>query len=272
MSLRFPGTSRLGASTLLVLSALPALISAHARITNITTSTGEVYTGWDPEFALQPTPLPPLAAWSASNLGNVYVSPSAFNTSNIACHFDASPGSLHINSTAGDSLSLRWNEWPVSHKGPVLSYLAACDGADCSKANKEKLEWVKIEELGWLNSTGWEFGLGGTWASDVLIANEFTWRVKVPDDLAEGAYVLRHEIIALHVADEVDGAQAYPQCVNIRVRGGGQKKIASGRVGKELYGAKDKGILVDVHRKIEGYEIPGPKVWDGVVRSKQPHE
>lgn len=245
-------------------------VTAHGRITNITTSSGVVYTGWDPEMALQPTTPPPLAAWKASNLGNIYVSPSSFNTSNITCHFNASPGALHVNTAAGDTLRLQWNEWPTSHKGPVLNYLASCDGS-CVDAKKENLKWVKIDQLGWLNSSGWEI-LGGTWASDVLIANSFMWTVTIPEGLASGNYVLRHEIIALHVANDADGAQSYPQCININVSRGGDKKIDGGVLGTQLYGEKDKGILVDIHGKITSYEIPGPKLWNGTTYVKQPNE
>ncbi|KAF2264947.1 glycoside hydrolase [Lojkania enalia] len=256
-------------SKLSVLTFLPSLISAHGRITNISTSSGAVYEGWDPETALESINLPPLAAWSASNLGNIFVPPSSFNSSDITCHFNATPGALHVNASTGDILRFQWNEWPVSHKGPVLTYLAACN-ASCANVDKDKLHWVKIDQLGWLNSSGIE-SLGGTWASDILIAQNFAWNVKIPEGLAQGDYVLRHEIIALHVANELDGAQAYPQCVNLRVQNeGGEKKTERGVVGSELYGEKDKGILVDIHGKIDGYEIPGPLVWSGATSYKQP--
>ncbi|KAJ4361774.1 hypothetical protein N0V83_010714 [Neocucurbitaria cava] len=267
---------------ILVVSFFVTLIAAHGRVTNITTSDGKVYTGWDPELAESATPLPPLAAWKASNLGNIFVPPSKFNTSHISCHFNATPGALHVNTTAGDTLKLQWNEWPTSHVGPVLTYLAACN-ASCTNVDKNLLQWVKIDELGWLNSTGWDsMKLGGTWASNVLIKNGFTWTVKIPSALAAGTYVLRHEIIALHVADQVDGAQAYPQCVNLRVAtagggGGGaqgesNKSLDGGVVGAKLYGMKDAGILVDVHKKITGYQIPGPKVWSGATAFRQPNQ
>jgi hypothetical protein len=270
-----------------LLSLLP-LISAHGRISQITTPSGTIYKGWDP--ALNPTgsTLPPLAAWSAANLGNIYVPPSAFNTSNITCHFNAVPGALHVNTTAGSTLDLHWNEWPTSHKGPVLTYLAACN-APCADADKDTLEWVKIDEQGWLNSTSAIPGLNGTWASDVLISNNFTWTVKIPEGLRQGGYVLRHEIIALHVAEQLDGAQAYPQCVNMWVGGGamkdaeerittnsvqrdGGKEIEGGVVGPKLYGERDKGILVNIHGNLPSYEIPGPKVWSGASVIRQPGE
>ena len=87
--------------------------------------------------------------------------------------------------------------------------------------------------------------------------------------------MLRHEIIALHVAEKVDGAQAYPQCVNLRVErgiGGEGRRLEGGVKGEELYGSRDEGILVDVHRKIEGYKIPGPKVWAYATPFKQANQ
>jgi cellulase len=255
-------------------SLLP-FVSAHGRITEITTSHGTTYAGWDPELALSPVPAPPLVAWHAANLGNIYVPPSRFNTTDIACHFNATPGALHVNTTAGDTLTLQWNEWPLSHVGPVMTYLAACDGS-CADAKKETLKWVKIDELGWLNNTGSEgLKLGGTWATNVLIANGNRWTVRVPKVLAAGNYVLRHELIALHVAEKLDGAQAYPQCVNLRVASGTGKvkqELGDGVLATELYGMRDKGILVDVHKDIGGYEIPGPKVWDGATTVRQPSQ
>ncbi|KAL1600480.1 hypothetical protein SLS60_006866 [Paraconiothyrium brasiliense] len=217
----------------------------------------------------------PLAAWRASNLGNIFVKPSQFNTSDIICHYNATPGALHIPTTAGSTLKLQWNEWPVSHKGPVLTYLADCAGS-CADVDKEKLEWVKIDEVGWLNSSRMDVvPLGGTWASDVLIANKASWLVKIPEKLKEGNFVLRHEIIALHVAEQVDGAQAYPQCVNLKVTSSGSgdvKKLEGGVVGEKLYGIRDKGVLVDIHGNVTSYEVPGPMVWEFATRFEQPNE
>ncbi|KAF1958312.1 glycoside hydrolase [Byssothecium circinans] len=261
--------------TLVALAILIPTIAAHARVTKVTTSKGLVYSGWDPAAAQSGDPLPDIAAWSASNLGNIFVEPSRFNTSDIACHYDAAPGALHVNTTAGETLNLTWNEWPNSHKGPVLTYMAACNGS-CAHADKKTLEWVKIDESGWLNSSGWT-ALGGTWASDVLLANGASWQVKIPERLAVGNYVLRHEILALHAAEQVNGAQAYPQCVNLRVKRGAvgnpqSQELGEGVVASKLYSIRDKGILVDIHGNITGYSIPGPKLWSLASPIKQPNE
>ncbi|KAL5413473.1 hypothetical protein PMIN03_003685 [Paraphaeosphaeria minitans] len=263
---------RLPATTLLI-PFLLRTASAHGRITNATTPTGTIYQGWDP--AHPQTQPQDLIAWRAANLGNIFVPPSQFNTSHITCHFNATPGAVYIPTVPGDVLKVQWNEWPASHKGPVLTYLAACPGS-CAKSDKETLAWVKIDEVGWLNSSGADvLPLGGTWATDVLRANGASWMVKVPEALEEGSYVLRHEIIALHVAEEVDGAQAYPQCMNLKVAkgtGGEAKKLEGGVVGEKLYGIRDKGVLVNIHGNVTEYEIPGPKVWEYATEFKQPSE
>ncbi|KAI8936735.1 hypothetical protein NX059_007122 [Plenodomus lindquistii] len=251
------------------------MIQGHGRVTRLVTSAGLVYEGWDPALANTSASTKPLAAWSASNLGNIYVRPSQFYTSAIACHNDAKPGALHVNTTADDTLRLQWNEWPTSHVGPILTYLAACNGS-CANENQSALQWVKIDELGWINSTGWDIvNLGGTWATNVLIANGFSWTVRLPEELSQGHYVLRHEIIALHVAEQIDGAQAYPQCFNLRVQnpaGGLRRRLENGTLAEHLYDMREDGILVDVHKKIGGYKIPGPPLWSGATSFKQPYQ
>ena len=105
-------------------------------------------------------------------------------------------------------------------------------------------------------------GAPGQWASDDLIKNNNTWAVKIPDNIAAGEYVLRHEIIALHSSGERDGAQNYPQCINIIVSGGGSEK-PTGVVGTKLYTSEDPGILVNIYQNLAEYIIPGPKLFSG---------
>ncbi|KAF3351986.1 hypothetical protein VdG1_09440 [Verticillium dahliae VDG1] len=120
---------------------------------------------------------------------------------------------------AGGEIFLQWDTWPESHKGPVIDYLASCGSGDCTTVDKASLEFFKIAEVGLISGAG----SSGTWASDVLIEQGNGWLVKIPATLAAGDYVLRHEIIALHASGQPDGAQNYPQCINIRVTGGGSE-------------------------------------------------
>ena len=78
--------------------------------------------------------------------------------------------------------------------------------------------WVKLAEAGFS---------GGTWAVDTLKANGGKHDFTLPSVLADGAYLIRSEIIALHEADvaftsnPARGAQFYMECIQINVSGGG---------------------------------------------------
>lgn len=82
----------------------------------------------------------------------------------ITCHKQATPGNTYVPVTAGKSIDLQWNTWPDSHHGPVLTYLARCPGGDCTKVDKSKLNFFKIDEGGLISGSN-----PGTWASDDLL-------------------------------------------------------------------------------------------------------
>lgn len=196
---------------------------------------------------------PDIAAWYAEDLDNGFVSPSSYGTADINCHINAEPGALTKSVSAGGTVEFQWTTWPHGI-GPVLTYVAACDG-DCSAADKTTLEWVKIDESGYDTSTE-------TWAAQALIDNNSTWTTTVPSTLAAGNYVFRHEIIALHGAGSEDGAQNYPQCFNIAITGDGTDS-PSGTLGTALYNEDDPGILFNPYTTITSYTIPGPALYTG---------
>jgi hypothetical protein len=124
--------------------------------------------------------------------------------------------------------------------------------------NKTQLEFFKIEEAGLLETSK----SPGRWASDELMAANNTWTVNIPSDIAAGNYVLRHEIIALHNAMSDNGAQAYPQCINLKVTGGGTA-TPKGIPATHFYKPTDPGILVDIFNNLRTYVIPGPDLFNG---------
>lgn len=136
--------------------------------------------------------------------------------------------------------------------------MAKCDG-ECEKADKNALKFFKIAEAGLINGAP----APGTWASDTLRANNLTWRTTIPSSIAPGNYVLRHEIIALHSADKPQGAQNYPQCINLQVTGSGTKTPA-GIPATKFYTPTDPGILLSIYYPtLQNYTIPGPPLIDG---------
>lgn len=124
----------------------------------------------------------------AENLDSGFVEPNSYGTTNISCHKNAAPGALTATVSAGGSVTFQWPAtWPHPY-GPILTYIASCNG-DCSTADKSTLSWVKIDESGIDYTTQ-------VWASQVLINQGGTWTTKVPSSLKAGNYVFRHEIIA----------------------------------------------------------------------------
>lgn len=190
--------------TLALLGSLAASVSAHGYVSGIVAA-GTYYDGYSPSFQYQQTP-PTVAGWSdPENLSNGYVAPHDFSNPDIICHLSATPGQTSIKVSAGETVELQWTTWPESHHGPVLDYLAKCSG-DCTGVDKTSLSFFKISEGGLIDGSS----SPGKWASDDLIANNNTWAVTIPTSIAAGNYVLRHEIIALHSANNEDGAQNYP--------------------------------------------------------------
>lgn len=129
---------------------------------------------------------------------------------------------------------------------------------ECTSATAASLSWTKISEGGLISGSN-----TGTWVTDTLIATNFTSTVKIPSKLKAGNYVLRHEIIALHSAGNDDGAQNYPQCINVKVGGSGTVSPPSGTAGTSLYKRTDAGILFNLYTSFSSYPIPGPAVWTG---------
>jgi len=84
--------------------------------------------------------------------------------------------------------------------------------------------------------------------------------VTLPTQVAPGDYLVRHEIIALHLAQSLGGAEFYPSCTQIRVGGlqtGTPNQTVSFPGG---YDDNDPGIYdPDVYTN-QDYVFPGPPV------------
>jgi cellulase len=250
-------------STLGAIAALAATATAHG-ITNGVTIDGKFIGGFELEYyyAQQNNgDIPEHIGWYAENLDNGFVEPSAFNTPDIICHKNASPeGSSDslAKVAAGGVVDFNWNTWPESHVGPVITYIAPYTG-DIASVDKTTLKWTKIQADGFAD---------GEWAAVKLIAQNNSWPVTIPETLAAGKYVFRHEIIALHSGGDPNGAQNYPQCLNIEVTGSGTAVPSGGVVGTELYTPED--VLFSPYGDNTKYTIPGPALWDGAGSGTAP--
>jgi cellulase len=143
-------------STLAILSGLLTLITftttvtAHGFVQGIVTG-HKWYPGAQPWWRVNPSiPHAKTAGWSSLNQDLGFIAPSEYNTAAIACHKSAKSTNTRIPVNAGDKVRLLWSDWPESHKGPVLTYLAKCPG-DCSIVDPTSLDWFKIDQAGLIN-------------------------------------------------------------------------------------------------------------------------
>jgi cellulase len=231
---------------------------AHGWIDTLNIA-GQTYTGFNPTAAPW-VPDQGTITWPAWNTDTGPVYSKNLQSPDIICSINATNAKLYSNSiAAGQTINLHWTTWPDSHHGPILSYLAACNG-DCTTVKKDQLRWFKIAELGQI-SYGTGGGKSGVWADDQLRAADGAWSVKIPASIKAGNYVLRHEIVALHSAYDVGAAQFYPQCANIKITGNGSA-TPEGVVGTALYNANDPGVHYNIYNDESKpvYQMPGPKL------------
>lgn len=249
----------MSAKSILSLLACATAVYGHGYVSNVVIN-GVYYSGYEITTAPYQSDPPTVIGWSTTATDLGYVAPDAYNSSDIICHRGSSNALGHATIAAGDNIFLQWNTWPESHHGPVMSYLASCGDSTCETVDKTTLEFFKIDEVGLVDGST----APGTYGSDNLISNSNGWMVQIPSTIASGNYVLRHEIIALHSAENSDGAQNYPQCFNLEITGGGSD-VPTGTLGTELYSEDDAGILVNIYVTTSTYVVPGPTMISGAT-------
>ncbi|RAL67007.1 hypothetical protein DID88_007787 [Monilinia fructigena] len=243
---------------LIKLAALVSFITttlAHGYVSGIVAN-GVYTSGWQVSYwydIVNKQPYPQTPGWYEEALDLGFIPPDQYQTSNIVCHKNAVNANVSATVPAGGTVQFQWTTWP-HNIGPVLTYVANCEG-NCSTVNKSNLKFVKIDHSGINLSTQ-------VWATGSLIANNDSWTVTVPKTLVAGHYVFRHEIIALHGATTLDGAQNYPFCVNIDVTGSGTAN-PTGVLATSFYKQADPGIYFNPYVTLTNYTIPGPALWTG---------
>ncbi|KAK4188564.1 glycosyl hydrolase family 61-domain-containing protein [Podospora australis] len=241
---------------------------AHSHLAHIIIN-GNLYHGFDP----RPNQVNPAdrVGWFAANTDDGFVTPAQYNTPEIVCHLSGSPPVAHAPVKAGDRIHVQWNGWPMSHVGPILSYVAPCTGTQngCAGVTKTNLRWTKIDDSRPVFVPP-SAAAPASWATDLLIARNNSWQVQIPSNLKPGPYVLRHEIIALHFAADANGAQNYPLCMNLYVEPPATPAANTFKLdsidARSFYKPTDKGILFDPYQTTHTtYVVPGPTVAVGAT-------
>ncbi|KAJ2732727.1 hypothetical protein IW152_003619, partial [Coemansia sp. BCRC 34962] len=134
-----------------------------------------------------------------------------------------------------------------AHKGPVMIYLAPLE------SNGEGNVWFKIFEKGFDPKTK-------KFYTEELMATEGKMEFAIPEDIPAGEYLMRTDILALHTAGTENGAEFYPNCVQIKLESEGKAK-PKGYAIPGIYSPKDPGILINIYSPVTSYKIPGPPLY-----------
>ncbi|KDQ06892.1 carbohydrate-binding module family 1 protein [Botryobasidium botryosum FD-172 SS1] len=187
---------------------------------------------------------------------------------NLACNAGGTkPAISNCKVPAGAKVTVEMHQQPgdrscseeaiaSSHHGPVIVYMAKV--ADASTAVGSTANWFKIAQTGLISATP----SPGTWGTDQLISNCGKMDIAVPSDIPAGDYLLRAEVIALHAAGSVGGAQFYMSCYQLSVTGGGTASPSTVNI-PGAYSANDPGILFNLYTSFTNYTVPGPPVYGG---------
>jgi len=238
-------------SSLVSFFALAAVgVNAHGYVDQITVN-GKSYKGSIPGETNIRSPIRRISTI------NPYKQPGG---PGITCGLNAQNAAMVVPATAGTNLDLTWvahpnQKWP-HEMGPLITYMAKVPaGQTADKFNAAQGNFFKIQQ------TGQE---GKGWAVAKLMKLGTKYTVALPKGLENGDYIMRHEIIALHLANQKGGAEFYSSCFQLRVTGGtGTIKPSGAELAKfpGAYTATNPGIFTPkVFDSGFKYQFPGPKV------------
>jgi len=190
----------------------------------------------------------------------------------VNCGSGAKPASLVLDANPGSQLTFDWRtanggKWP-HNTGPILTYMASCGNQTCDQFDTTKAKWFKIKQDGRKDD--------GNWVQQDLM-NGGVANAQIPSTIAPGNYMVRHEIIALHLGTSMGGAEFYVGCAQLRIGGSGSG-VPSPNDLVSLPGAysdPDPGIFdPQAFDASAQYVFPGPAIsnlaGNGTTPSKPP--
>ncbi|KAI0668780.1 glycosyl hydrolase family 61-domain-containing protein [Trametes maxima] len=233
-------------AALLALSAAVPYVAAHGFVSQVAID-GKAYAGNVPNNYQGPSPIR-----LVSDISPV----KGASNPDLNCGLNAQLAELVVPANPGSSVEFQWSggdhqKWP-HNTGPLMTYLASCGSTTCDKFNGSTAQWFKIDEAGKKPNDD------SQWIQqDIMNGDSYT--LTLPQDLAPGDYLIRHEIIALHLAVSMGGAEFYPSCTQIRVGGNGSGKPTDTVTFPGGYKDSDAGIFdPDVFDAGAKYTFPGP--------------
>jgi len=211
----------------------------------------------------------------------------------IRCNGGTS-ATLNASAAPGDSVSATWGQWTHS-QGPIIVWMYKCPGTSFSGCDGSGANWFKIDEAGF-HGDGTKVFLDtetpSGWDIAKLVGGNKQWTSTIPQGLAAGNYLIRHELIALHQAN---APQFYAECAQVVVTGSGTaspdasyKAAIPGyckdsdsniKVGYSfIHKSRPSGngsmltvanqVPINDHTIPQTYKVPGPPVFKGTGSKK----
>jgi len=238
-------------SLLSIALALPSLVNAHGYVRSVAIN-GQVNPGNAPGTVVS-------KASSIRQITDFGPVKGAMNMA-INCGINAGIAAQSLQANPGDRIEFEWiggggGNWP-HNTGPMMTYMASCGSVTCDKFDGKNAKWFKIQQVA-RKTDG-----SGHWAQQDVMDGAKTV-VYIPSTLAPGNYLIRNEILALHLGMTYGGAEFYPSCTQLTIGGSG----TGGPQPSELislpggYSDSDPGIFdKDAYDPSVPYNFPGPPV------------
>ncbi|KAL0959212.1 hypothetical protein HGRIS_014491 [Hohenbuehelia grisea] len=228
--------------------SLPAFVSAHGFVRSVTIG-NKLFEGNVPNAQTKPS--------AVRQINDVSPVKGAANRA-MNCGPSAKPGSLSLKVSPGDNIAFDWaggdqGNWP-HNTGPMLTYMASCGDVTCDKFDAINAKWFKVQQVGRKDN--------GKWAQEDLMSGQKA-ELTLPANIAPGNYLIRHEIIGLHLAETVGGAEFYPSCSQLIVGGSGTGVPKPSELVSfpGAYTDNDAGIfLKNAFNPSVEYIFPGPPI------------
>lgn len=179
----------------------------------------------------------------------------------LQCNANGAVGAFESPVAAGSTIVAYWNNpWPHTI-GPLTVWMSDC-GGNCTEYSPTGDVWFKIDQAGLISGTM----STGLWGLGQLVADNSSWTVTIPETLKPGSYLIRHELLAIHTANQ---PQWYPECGQLTVTGSGSAVPDASYMASipGVYSMSQPQINIDVYSSANAdatnYTIVGPDVWTG---------
>ncbi|KAI0716126.1 glycosyl hydrolase family 61-domain-containing protein [Cerioporus squamosus] len=241
-------------AVLIALSAALPYVAAHGFVSQVVID-GVAYAGSEPGNDQGPSPIRLVSE----------ISPvKGASNPDLFCGLKAQVAEVTAPANPGSNFTIQWSGgggqlWP-HNTGPLMTYMAACGSSGCDKLAASDAQWFKIDQAGKKSNGDWVQADISKSSGPAVIEGRLLL-ARPPRQPRPGDYLIRHEIIALHLAVSKGGAEFYPSCTQVRISGSGTGTPNDTVQFPGAYSDTDPGIFdPSVFDDDAKYVFPGPAI------------